>query len=360
MRLLSTAISAAVSLVIIAGCSGNASSPSPAMPSATGGGSRVAVGLSGLLGSPISVIPKEYLPARIEPMRGNPATPYNMKGIYVSALMAPHLYGFPKNNSANEAPFCSVPASGVNGFGADNSGNLIVPEGFNGIRVWEGPTMCGTGPPRKITDPYGQAVDASAVNALTGNIAVANLFDTSGPGSISVCTVASGTCSTNLTNPNVVSVWAVAMNRAGDCWADASSASDTTLLVYFAGCTGSGQLATGFQNPLYGGIDIDRQGNLVTTSLYGRRHRPPSVVYIYSGCNPACTLLSSTHLMGESMYGHVGKWNLRYVTTDLTFADVEVYQYHKTGLSFYYSFKGGLPCAADQCEAAAYSPSTPK
>ena len=136
MRLLSTAISTSVAVALLAGCSGNASSPSSTMPSA--------VGLAGLHGNPISAIPQKYMPVRIKPMRGKRAAiTLTKKGIYVSALFGSHLYGFPKNNSGNEEPFCSVPATGVNDFGVDDSGNLIVPEGSNGIIVWKGPTMCG-------------------------------------------------------------------------------------------------------------------------------------------------------------------------------------------------------------------------
>jgi hypothetical protein len=355
VRLISTAISTSVAVVLLAGCSGNASSPSSTIPSA--------VGLAAPHGSPVSAIPQKYLPVGIKPMRGKrPLYYFPAKGIYVSALLGSLLYGFPKNNSGNEPPFCSVPADGVNDFGVDNSGNLIVPQGTDGITVWKGPQMCGySAPPATITDPYGEAADASAVNALTGNIAVANLFGVSGaPGSISICTVASGTCSIDLNNPNMDLVAGVAMNGAGDCWANAYDTSSVAVLVYFAGCTGSGQIATGFTNYTYGGVDVDKHGNLVTTSLYGPSGSLPSVVNVYSGCNPACTLISSTALTGESLYGHVGKVNQRYVTTDLLYADVEVYKYRAKGLSLYYSFTGGLPCATDLCEAAAYDPSSTK
>lgn len=349
MRLLLTAISAPLALVLLAGCAETASSPSSTMPSA--------VGLAGLRGNAVSVIPKKYLPIRIKPMRGRSAPDFAERGIYVSALLDTHLYGFPKNNSGNAPPFCSVPATGVNGFGVDNAGNLMIPEGNDGITVWNGPMMCGSiGPPGTITDAFGQATDASAVNALTGNIAVANFVDTgSTPGSISICTLSSGTCATNLTNPNLFRAVGVAMNGAGNCWADGSDPSDAAVLVYFAGCTGSGQLATGFRNGFYGGVDIDSQGNLVTISA-----DLPSRVYVYSGCNPACRRLSATRLAGLSMYGHVGKQNARYVTTDIETATVEVYRYKKTGLSLFYSFTGGLPCATELCEAAAYDPSSPK
>jgi hypothetical protein len=48
------------------------------------------------------------------------------------------------------------------------------------------------------------------------------------------------------------------------------------------------------------------------------------------------------------------------VTTNIESSDVEVYTYRPSGLTFLYSFTGGLPCATDECEAAAYSPSSQK
>jgi hypothetical protein len=182
-----------------------------------------------------------------------------------------------------------------------------------------------------------------------------------GPGSLSVCTLASGTCSVNLTNPNILIVGGVAMANNGDCWASALNPSGVADLVYFQGCSGAGVVATGFANPFYGGIDIDNKGNLVTVSLLDASFSFPSLVNVYSGCKPACTLLSSSPLAGESIYGHVARQGKRFVTTDLLTAAVEVYTYSPTaGLSLAYSFTGGIPCATDECESAAFSPGSEK
>jgi hypothetical protein len=179
------------------------------------------------------------------------------------------------------------------------------------------------------------------------------------PGSLSVCTLASLTCSTNLTNSNIFEMGGVAMAANGDCWADAINSGDVAVLVYFQGCAGAGVVATGFSNGFYGGVDIDNKGNLVTISLLNSSFGLPSQVNVYSGCNPACTLLSSSNLAGESIFGHLGRQNNRFVTTDLENASTEVYSYSATGgLSLLYSFTGGIPCATDECEAAAYSPSS--
>ena len=362
MRLLPVTLCTIVAAGLVAGCSGNLSSPSSSVPSA---GAQVrGVGIAGLHGVPVMAVPKQYLPKRIMPIRGKIANAAEARGIYVGSFAGSTVWGFPKNNSGNLPPTCTVSevGTGLNGIGVNNFGYLMVPDAFNGIQVYSGSTMCGAllG---TITDPFGQAADTSSVSAATGNIAVANIFDSGSPGngSVSVCTLASGTCSVNLTNPSIFEVGGVVMARNGDCWADALNPSAIAVLVYFAGCSGGGVVATGFSNGFFGGVDLDNHGNLVTISLLGPSFSLPSLVNVYSGCNPNCTLLSSSPLSGESIYGHVAKQGKRFVTTDLLTSAVEVYTYSPTaGLSLLYSFTGGLPCATDECESAAFSPSSQK
>jgi len=358
MRLLSAALCTTVAVSLLAGCTGNTSSPSSTVPSV---GANTRAHSEGMRGIAVNAIPQRFMPVKHVPRRGKLAPQAVIQGMYVSTFGGTSLYGFPKNNSGNGPSTCTVsPTTSVNNFGVDNSGNLMVPNAFSGVNVYSGASMCGTllG---TITDPYGQASDASAVSATTGNIAVGNIFGASGNvGNVAVCTLSSGTCSTDLTNPSIYEIGGVAMANNGDCWADAIDSSSVPVLVYFAGCSGAGVVTTGFVNGYYGGVDIDGKGNLVTTSLFGPGFSLPSTVDVYSGCNPACTLISSSNLTGESIFGHVGKASLRYVTTDLSSSDVEVYKYRPSGVTLNYSFTGGLPCATDECEAAAYSPSSMK
>jgi len=330
------------------------------VPSGVAGAQSHGVAPAGLRGTPVNVVASKYMPKKLQPMRGRRATSTEMRGIYVSAFGATNLWGFTKNNSGNAPPICTVsPTTSNNSIGVDNTGNLMVPNAFSGVAVYGGPSMCGPllG---TITDSFGQAADASSVNAATGTIVVGNIFDNSGaPGSVSVCTLAGG-CTANLTNASMEEVAGVVINSAGDCWASAVDPSGVPVLIYFAGCTGGGVVATGFTNGYYGGLDIDNKGNLVATSLFGPSFSLPSTVNVYSGCNPACTELSSSPLAGESIFGHVGKQNERFVTTDLETASVEVYSYKSSGLSLLYSFTGGIPCSTDECEAAAYDPSSKK
>lgn len=358
MRIFLAAVSAATAATLLAGCTGNSdtSSPSP-VADAQGHGVRAA----GFLGVPVSLVPEKFR-AHHHALFGKVAPPAARRGIYVSAFGVSNMWGFPKNNRGNEPPTCTVsPTSFVNNVGVDNAGHLMVPSAHNGVSVYSNASMCGPllG---TITDSYGQASDASAIDAVNGNIAVGNAFDGGGnePGSISICTLSSGTCSANLTNPNLYELGGVALSSNGDCWADAVNPSFEPVLVWFQGCTGSGVLTTGFTNSAYGGVDIDNKGNLVTTSVFGPNSSLPSQVVVYSGCNPACTMLSSTMLSGQNVFGHVGRQNARFVTADLETGGIEVYSYKPSGLSLLYSFTGGLSCATDLCEGAAYSPSSQK
>jgi len=339
MRLFSAAVSTAIAAALLAGCAGNSTGSNSSLPGPVAGAQGHGVGATGFRGVPVSTVPQKFLRVHHHALFGKAAPPAAARGIYVSAFGA---------------------TTSVNSFGVDNSGNLMVPNAFDGVSVYSNSSMCGPllG---TITDPYGQASDASAVDAVNGNIAVGNIFDNSGgPGSVSVCSLSSGTCSANLTNPNISEMGGVAMSSNGDCWADAINASDVAVLVWFQGCSGPGVLTTGFTNGFYGGVDIDNKGNLVTTSLFGPSFSLPSQVVVYSGCNPACTMLSSTTLSGENIFGHVGRQNARFVTPDLETGGIEVYSYKSTGLSLLYSFTGGIPCVSDECESAAYSPSSQK
>ena len=362
MRFYPLAPSVAIAAVL-AGCAGSSTGPNSSLPNAIAGAHAHGIGATGFQGFPVSaLLPKIF--AHHRGLFGKPATPEAIRGIYVAAFGSTVVWGFPKNNSGNGPATCTVASTdSVNDIGVDNSGALIVPDGFAGIGVYSNSNMCGSllG---TITDPFGEAADASSIDAVTGTVVVGNQFgNAGGPGSVSVCTLSSGTCSTNLTNPNLVEVVGVALAPNGDCWGDGVSSAFTGTLVYYQGCTGPGVVATGFTNPFIGGLDIDNKGNLVTISAVGPSFTPPGEVNVYSGCNPACTLLSSSSLAGLSFFGHLGRQNLRFVTTDLVTVppSVEVYSYSAaTGVSLLYSFTGGLPCATFECEGAAYSPSSNK
>jgi hypothetical protein len=293
------------------------------------------------------------------------------KGIYVSEFYATsnNIFGYPKNNSSNGPSICNEStAEGTNGIATDKSGNLIVPTAnstFNAgtITVFQGPGMCGAQVGSTITDNStgAEPTDVASNDAINGTIVVGH-----SNGQVSTCTLASETCTELSTPPTLGTFIQVAMDKNGNCYADTLSSSATGTLIVYSGtpsapCTGAGAVASGFTNYYYGGLDVDNRGNLVTisetTSAFGAGY-----VMVYSGCSTlTCSAVGGPFAtQGQSIFGHLGRQNERFVTTDYSDLMVEVYAYTPggTGLTYMYSFNNGLSCATDACEGAAYSPSS--
>jgi hypothetical protein len=308
-----------------------------------------------------SVLPAALRPAHSMPLHsgaGNGINPNFMSaagGLYVSEFYSTDIFAYPHQNTSNGPPTCTI--GGVlfpNDVASDDKADVIDPDGgSNTIQVFKGGGQCGAllG---TIKDPYGQPVDASSQNAQTGVIAVANLFSTyQGGGTISLCTMAKG-CTTNLVNSNMWEVIGVAMSRnSKDCWATSYDNHGTPWLTWFAGCAGLGQTATGWMNSSPGGLDIDKAGNIVSLDPSG------TVAYVYSGCNPNCTLVGGPYpLNGQAIYGHLNRQSMAYATADFQNGQVDVYRYHTSGthmINYMFSFNNGLN-ANDEVLGVAYAP----
>jgi hypothetical protein len=123
-------------------------------------------------------------------------------------------------------------------------------------------------------------------------------------------------------------------------------------LTYFKRCSGSGETATGFDNPASGGLDIDKDGHLVTVS-----YSTPAV-YVYSGCRPACKLIGGPFpLKGTGFYGHLNMDSTSFVAADYQHGEIDVYRYTPTSLKYMYSFNNGLSQSSGVV-GAAYNPSS--
>jgi hypothetical protein len=252
------------------------------------------------------------------------------KGIYVAS--GGTIYGYAVNKQRVRGPKCTVKGMNyLNAVEVDGVGNLMVPSGGSRtVTVFKGPEMCG---PElgSFNDSYGQPSDVASNDAATGTIAVANIFDSSGAGSISVCTL-SGGCTKNLTNANMYEVASVAMAKNGDCWASASNSVGTATLTYFKRCAGAGQAATGWKSTYYGGLTIDIHGYLAALDAFA------SQLWIYKGCNPSCTLVAGPFtLHGDSVYASLNKNSTLLAAADYSDGTVDVYAYSLTGLKYEYS-----------------------
>lgn len=259
------------------------------------------------------------------------ATPNTVKrGLYVSTSNA--VLGY---RSDGRGPICTVHGAVAGGIAADSDGNLLDTDGAGQrILIFKGPKMCGR-ELGSIADPYGQPSDVSGVHAATGAIAVANIFDTEGAGSVSVCTLAAG-CTKNLTNTNMYEVASVALAADGDCWASANNASARASLTYFKKCSGAGVTATGFRNTFYGGLDIDGKGRLLAISEFDTK------LYVYKGCNPACTLVGGPYELKGGLFGHLNKRSTEFAVANYVTGSIDVYGYSAKGLTYKYSFNNGL------------------
>jgi hypothetical protein len=308
-----------------------------------------------------SVLPPALRPAGRMPLHGHAAKGINPNfmmaagGLYVTEFYSTDIFAYPHQNTGNGPPSCTI--GGVlfpNDVASDDKADVIDPDGgSNTIQVFKGHGKCGAllG---TINDPYGQPVDASSQDAQTGTIAVANLFSTyQGGGTISLCTMKAG-CTTNLVNSNMWEVIGVAMSRKGaDCWATSYDQRGVPWLTWFAGCAGTGQTVSGWVNSSPGGLDIDKNGNIVSLDPAA------SAVYIYSGCNPTCTLHSGPYpLQGQAIYGHLNRQSMALATADFQYGQVDIYAYHVNGhhmVSYMFSFNNGLN-ANDEVLGVAYAP----
>lgn len=362
MRLLSSAMCTTVALGLLAGCSGgNMSSPTSTVPSVGGAMGQKTHGRYIPHWSKFaSLVPPELRPHGGNAVHGRPAPlkkkshkGANSGGIYGSEFFGGIINGYTHNNQANNPPICQLGASYPNSVAVDGKQNLIDPDGGSrSVIVYQGPGMCGS-EVGSVADGFGQPADASSMDAANGTIVVGNIFDNSGlPGTISLCTLASG-CNTNLSNPAMFEVAGVAQANNGDCWASAIDSSGFPTLTYFAGCSGSGQVASGFDNVFYGGLDIDKAGNLVSVDLIGSG---TGSIWVYSGCNPSCSLVGGPFpLQGETVFGHLNKQSMAFVAGNVAAGSLDIYSYSPTSLTYMYSITNGFS-PSEEVEGAAYNP----
>jgi hypothetical protein len=292
--------------------------------------------------------------------------PLQRGGYYGAEFSGTDILGWaPKPNKNNDPPICNIPSgTGFNGITSDRKGHLVVPGVFEGvpeINLYSGPPVCGT-LLATIPDSTGQPGDAGVVfNAAQGNFVVGEIANyTSHAGDVLVCSFVTLSCGAPVTNSNITGYGAgVAMAANGDCWMAAGTSEFDLVhpgfvLVYWQGCTGPGQVATGTLNASYGGLFIDRNGYLGSFDAFS------NTLYVYSGCNPACTLVGGPfQLKGQSFFGNLNGAGTRLAVGDYSNADIDVYSYTPTGLTFKYSFNAGL-VPNDIVESGIFEPQNPQ
>lgn len=357
-----SALSLAVAAGLLAGCAGSSLGSSSSIPSA-GAQSRYAAQRHGW--GNLSVVPRSKLGRHTQRLAvGNVKPMVAVRGQFVSEYYGTQVFGYAKQNKANNPPMCELSGntSAVNGIASDPKGNVIVPGGDEGsnpayVSIYSAGGSSGCAFLASIPDTTGESADAASYNAATGNIAVAEIVNwTTGTGDVVMCSVAGG-CGTPVTNPAITGYGGgVALAPNGDCWLSAATSGTSGFnLIYWQGCTGSGQVATGTLNSSYGGLFFDSAGNLVSVDAFS------NVLYVYSGCNPNCTLKGGPFaLEGASFYGNLNRAGNRLALGDWANGQVDVYNYSDTPsgvtLTYKYNFNNSLT-QGDLVESGIFSPS---
>ena len=274
-------------------------------------------------------------------------------GIYATSYDMSVLYGYPFNDRSNGPPVCTVGSLTYPGdIAVDRKGDLLVVNGDNTIRVYKGPGLCGA-ELGSIADPFGYIF--ADVASRDGQTIVASYdYGPTGQNGVAVCTL-SGGCTRHLHAPGSTFTDGVAVAPNGDCWASGTvKGTVTAYLAYFAHCQHNGVATTGFQNTSPSTLDIDANGNLVATDA-----SYSSSLYIYSGCNPACTLVGGPFQLkgtGVLTQGRLDANSHKFIAPDSP-GKVNVYSYSTSGLKYLYSFSNGLTHGYDS-PVAAFSPNS--
>jgi hypothetical protein len=342
MRFSTTSLLAAVSVALLAGCAGNLSGQSSSIPGAV----SQARGAHG----PVSLVSAWMLPAGAQRLNipTGQADAKTSGGLYGSEFYGNAseaegmINGYPNPDNKNSKPSCTIAGYAINGWGIDNQGDLILPSGSSStaepsVNVYAGPGLCGKllG---SITDSNGQASDAKSFSASKDSIYVGQIIDSStDAGDVLVCSLKKNSCGTPVRNSAITGYGGgIAIDSKGDCWMSAGTASTTGfVLVYWKDCKGKGAVATGTKNQALGGLFFDAKGNLVSVDSTGS-------LFVYKGCNPKCTVVSSSTLKGASLFGNLNAAGNQLAVGDVTNSDIDVYKYAPTGVKYSYSYSNGL------------------
>jgi hypothetical protein len=355
MRFSTSSLLAAVSVALLAGCAGNLSGQSSnvgALPQA-----RIAQHKPISLVAPWMLATGEHRLQLDSVFRDAKAS----GGIYGSEFYGNPsesegmINGYPNPDNKNAKPSCSIAGYAVNGWGIDNSGNLILPAASDAsseptVNVYAGPGLCGklVG---QIADSTGQASDAKSFNATKDKVYVGEIVNSnSSLGDIVICTLKSHDCGNPVTNSKITGYGGgVAIDSKGDCWLSAGTDEVTGfIMVYWKGCKGKGEVATGTKNSALGGLFFDTTGNLVSIDSSGE-------LYVYKGCNPKCTVVSSSAMKGASIFGNLNAAGNQLIAGDVANSDIDVYTYSSKGIKYSYSFSKGLD-GTSYTEAGGFDP----
>ena len=338
MRLLSAALYTTVAAALLAGCSGNGSSPSSSTP---GGSMPQGVSKAGTA-SRTEPIPKWL--AHNRPTHQIKAPASAVRGIATAefGLDTDNVLVYPKNNSANGPAVCSKSTEdNVNDVGVDSSGNLIVPNAFDGVDVYAPPftasscgTLLGT-----ITDSLARPLTPRPSMRSTERSSSATY---GGRQRRCTCTLASLSCTT-LSTPGYGRARRRCDGQGRQLLRRRFNTAGVALSGYSAARVApararprnwvqrkaSGSRSTAVSTLTTGATSSSSRFSTLEDST-------PSLITVYSGCTTGtCTIVGgpfTANGTAEYVFGHVGRQNERFVAGNV-FTGIDVYAYGRTSVS---------------------------
>jgi hypothetical protein len=285
--------------------------------------------------------------------------------VYVGLLAENVILGYPKSNSNNGGPVCTI-STGVKTplqLTADKSGNIYVTNanGFSPpYTVSEYGPQCGS-QVASVTDTYGGPPRQVALDGKTWYLGNQYGLDY-GDANIAVCSASGCTSALQALGENTMTqLGGVAVDAHGNVYASAYTIGNDSgvSLVEWKDGKGKGKVIYSYgtagdgPNPL----EIDDQGNILANGSGS------SNFYVISGCPSACTTNGPYTIQGIGGTFTLNKKNHTLYVTDNDEGDpgsVAVYTYNRTAAPTYqYDFTNGMSSSGVPFGIAVTPPSKP-
>jgi hypothetical protein len=296
-------LTAASLLAALTGCSGGASAV------------NVPPG-SGLAGSAVRLAGPDLLDTLVV-----------TSGVYIALANQTNLYALP--DPKNIAPKCTFPTANAKGIAVDAAGTLWVPSSaaLNVTTYKKGTCKQAA---LTLNEPNGSPNAVAFSN--TGTVYVADIVGTGGSnGVISVYPKGASSPSSTLSNPEMIEIRGVAVDKAGDVFASGVK-EQGSIVVEFKNGKMPGKLLR-LQTGIADGMEVDKNQNLLVVDPGARLVEafPPP----YSG--PAAFTIPTK---GSSEFGHLDAANKNIYVSNFSSGTVDVFKY-PSGL-YKYSISNGV------------------
>lgn len=248
-------------------------------------------------------------------------------GVYVALANQTNLYSLP--DSKNHPPKCTFPTANAKGIAVDAAGTLWVPSSaaFNVTTYKKGTCKQAA---LTLNEPNGSPYAVAFSN--TGVVYVADILGMGeSHGVISVYPKGASSPSSTLSDPEMIEIRSVAVDRAGDVFAGGVKERGSIIMEFKNGKMPGKVLR--LQTSIAAGMEVDKNQNLLVVDPGAQLVEafPPP----YSG--PAAFTIPTR---GSSEFGHLDAANKNIYVSNFSSGTVDVFKYPSG--AFKYSITNGV------------------